>query len=105
MKLPKTTLNRGGGKLKFSFLAVTLLCNAVSFLSFAAERSFCDLGKALNPADNTNGGFWSIANRDNAVVYDSSSSAVSVTTAPGSRRISAGTNLYSVPAGIIIGFR
>ena len=80
-----------------------LLC--VTTAMFAAERSFCDLGAALNPNDNTNGGFWSIANRANAVVDDSSFSADSVVTAPGSRQATNGMNLYSIPAGIIISFR
>ena len=102
MQLQKTCKIRGG-KLSTSLLVVVLLC--VTTAMFAAERSFCDLGAALNPNDNTNGGFWSIANRANAVVSDSASSAVSVVTAPGSRQATNGMNLYSIPAGSIISFR
>ena len=103
MQLQKTCKIRGRGKLSTSLLVVMLLCGAAAV--FATERSFCDLGAALNPNDNTNGGFWSIANRANAVVSDSSSSANSVVTAPGSRQATNGMNLYSIPAGIIISFR
>ena len=102
MQLQKTCRTRAG-RLIASLLVVTLSCCAA--VAFAAERSFCDLGSALNPNDNTNGGFWSIANRANAVVSDSSFSAVSVVTAPGSRQVTNGMNLYSIPAGIIISFR
>ncbi len=102
MQLQKTCKIRGGG-LSTSLLVVMLLCGSAAV--FAAERSFCDLGAAPNPNDNTNGGFWSIANRANAVVSDSASSAVSVVTAPGSRQATNGMNLYSIPSGIIINFR
>ena len=77
-----------------------VLFGAVS--AMAAERSFCDLGEALNAGDSTNGGFWSIAGRANAVVCDSSSSVVSVATAPGSRLVSDGISLCSIPGGMTI---
>ena len=76
----------------------------VASMSFGAERMFCDLGAALDESDHTNGGFWTIDNRADAIVFDAtrqtSSSAV---IAPGSAGASIGRNLNTAaPSGYAV---
>lgn len=82
--------------------AVSLLSLAVGAASaVTGERSFCDMGAALDPNDPTNGGFWTVTRAD-AVVCDSSMSAASVVVSPGSALSSSGTDMDTTTPGASI---
>ena len=100
MKIKSCKLHR---RLALGGLVVSLWALAVGATSaVTGERSFCDMGAALDPNDPTNGGFWTVA-RANAVVCDSSASVSAVVVAPGSALKSSGTDMdTTTPGGIII---
>lgn len=91
-------------RLALCGLAVSLCVLAGGAVSVVTgERSFCDMGAALNPADPTNGGFWTVT-RANAVVCDSSASVSAVVVAPGNALKSSGTDMDTTAPGAVILF-